>query len=129
MKDRITLPRITSPRNTDVLLVYESTAFPHTYSLNAGQATDWQPFYPLSDSAVSFLRWGEGAAYEVCRTSDDFDNLINPDPATATLLLRRGKDWPDTFLEVLWRDSDSLESTADAIVGIVRQRLLPHTPE
>ena len=129
MKDRITLPRITSLRNTDVLLVCESTVFPHAYSLNANQTTDWQPFYPLSDSAVNFLRWWKEAAHEVCPISDDFDNLINADPATSTLLLRREKDWLDTFLEVLCRDSDSLEYTADAIVGIVRQRPLSHTPE
>ncbi|KAF4626729.1 hypothetical protein G7Y89_g11430 [Cudoniella acicularis] len=70
----------------------------------------------------------EEAAYEVYRTLDDFDNLINPDPANTTLLLRREKDWLDTFLEVLYRDSD-LESTADVIVGIVRQRPLSYTLE
>ncbi len=83
----------------------------------------------LSHSAVSFLRWWKEAAHEVCQTSDNFDDLINPDPATATLLSRREKDWLDSFLEVLCRDSDSLRSTAEAIVGILRQRPLSHTPE
>jgi hypothetical protein len=98
----------------------------HAYSLNADQTADWQPtVYHLSHSAVSFLRWWEEAPHEVCRTSDDFDNLIHP---TVTLLPRE-KDWLDAFLEVLCRYNDSLESTAEAIVGIVRQRPLSHNPE
>jgi len=36
---------LASPRNTDILPVNESIAFPHAYSLNANQTTDEQRFY------------------------------------------------------------------------------------
>lgn len=126
------------------LPVYEATTSPSPRPLDANQTTDRLPtaFLP-SYSVANPSQWWEEAAVEVLRTSHDFALVTRtikfiplPDPTiAATLLSKRSRGWLGAFLKLLCRDKDieephcdSLLSTAEAIVAIIRQRPSSHAP-
>ena len=119
---------------------YEPITSSDASSLDVDQSMSrWPTAYLPSYSTVSSLCWWREAASELLQTSYDFDDIklickfapgLNPTIA-ATLLSRRRKGWLDAFLNVLCRDEapenppcDSLLSTAEAIVDIIRRRPL-----
>ncbi len=121
---------------------YEASASPNT---NTDQ-TRWPSSTALlpgySTSSPSCWMKNEGTA--LLQTSHDFDAIrlickfvpgLDDDVATA-LLSKRRKDWLDAFLKVLYQHHaiqelsyDSPQSTANAIVRIIRRRQFFHVPE
>ncbi|RDL30468.1 uncharacterized protein BP5553_10346 [Venustampulla echinocandica] len=116
-------------------------------SVEADQATHpWPTPTALlpSYSTSSPLHWMKEEASEVLLTTHDFDTgrltcefVPSLDPVVAaTVLSKRRRGWLGAFLKVLCRSHaarepscDSPLSTATAIVGIIRRRLVSPAPE
>jgi hypothetical protein len=125
---------------------YQTTTSPDARSVEPPQRTHlWPtPTALVPNYSTSSPSWMVDEAQGILRTSHNFDDImlickfvpgLNPTDAV-TLLSTRRKGWLDAFLKILCRRQalteppcDALQSTAQAIVGIIKWRRLSPAPK